>query len=151
MQKNHFVPIGGLTQSHFDDNGNIIKDATFKYLMIESSEGKLQMMLMLEGKPFTYHAEALLDHMKKNSIPEIKVNGGGKIYISPSRKMIDVEGKSYAFGKSFRPEVFRFLNEIFPNFEISTDRMHTDPGGNNMNIAGVVLNFEKVKWEVDHP
>ena len=136
---------------YFDENMMPIKSAEFKYLMVSTDNKNLQMLLMIEYCPFSYHAESVKWLMEKEELEIIKINGGGIISFGVETNEIVIYEKSYAFGKVCIDEVVEFLKEKFPGFVVDSSNMFNDINIKRMHETGKIFNLEQIQRFIDRP
>jgi hypothetical protein len=140
----------GKAENLFNENFEPKEYETLKYLIVrEPDVGVTKMLLMLEFAPYEYHAQALLSYMTRNNIPEIIINGGGKVTFSPDDKRIQFFGLSYAFGKVCKDEVLKFATTAWPSFKCND--VFGELGKEDISISGELYSQAKVKYEAEHP
>ena len=108
--KDFFILVGGEVKNYFDDANNLTKEGEFKFLLVKENHPMAiwQMLLMIEGQPYSFHAEALLAHMQSKGLLEIIVHGGGIIFFLETMEEAVVKSLSYAFG-SVNEDELKFI------------------------------------------
>lgn len=139
----------GSAKDCFDADMQPIRQQSFKYIVVKDpNKDYIQILVMVMYLPFEYHAEALLNHMDENNIPEILVNGGGKLSITPGESCY-FHGKSYAFKHPWPEEIEQLQKDIWPNLKFLNNSESSAQG--NMSVSGKLYTRAQVKYEADHP
>jgi hypothetical protein len=110
----------------------------------EPNSAEIKMLLLAPYRPYEYHAQALLSYMDQNGFSQIKINGGGKVEMSPQDEFLFYE-KSYAFKYANHAEIQALCNQVWPGRAIRI----TSP--NSETVMSRVWTKSQVKHEADNP
>uniref|UniRef100_A0A5S6QJJ3 Janus/Ocnus family protein n=1 Tax=Trichuris muris TaxID=70415 RepID=A0A5S6QJJ3_TRIMR len=99
----------------------IIDEGTFKYILVEITDGKDKKSIVRGFRNCEYHDD-ILDEIKPELLEKklsFKCNGGGRIHHDSLQKKIEVYGYSQAYGKADHELTVEQLRECFPGYNIS--------------------------------
>lgn len=145
--ENNLIFVGNLHNKFDEKNLPLDLSARLKFVMLIGLTGSLQMLLMEEYEPFSYHAQAILSYMKENNLDKITLNGGGKLTFEDKR--FSFNGFSYAFDGANNEEVRAFAEKIWPDqsIEVSLGRQLEGP----IDKTGTQYLLGKIQHFVDNP
>lgn len=80
-----------------------IDEGANKYVLISGKKDGKKQYLVVSKRGAKYHkdaAEPLINELEVNGYGEIKVLGGGRIYLNHEEKRVSIYGHSYGFGQA---------------------------------------------------
>lgn len=119
-----------------------IKNA--KFILISTDNVVYKMIMHLEGYPYQYHAQAVLQYMEDNNLNEIYSFGGAKIAIGTIDDIL-CHGKSYALSTANDAKLLEVVKSIWPNAELQIMT-----SGVKVKEA-MLFSKEQIKYFAEHP
>ncbi|CDW53493.1 14 kDa phosphohistidine phosphatase [Trichuris trichiura] len=99
----------------------VIDEGTFKYVIVEITDGKSKKSIVRGFRACEYHDD-ILEEIKPDLLEKklsFKCTGGGRIYHDSLQKKIEVYGYSQAYGKADHELAVKKLSECFPGYSVS--------------------------------
>jgi hypothetical protein len=109
----------GEAENYFDEYCELLMKGVFKFLLINDKDRVPQILLMIKGKPFDLHAQALLQHMQDSGLTDIEVHGGGDLHFFDNGS-ISASELSDAFKSVIPEELIECSRQIWPSKKMYT-------------------------------